>query len=93
MNRISNNKTINLVNSFMDHAPLDGLELVMFNIHLYNDFIEVSVAEEHDLGRWIDSTQSFGLRFSDELHSYEDICRYSNEIKHLYLEFLEFYTS
>jgi hypothetical protein len=73
--------TKQLVNAFMDHVEATkSLDLGMFNLYLYNTYIEASVAEEHDLGSWIEDTQECKASFSDELHSYKDICLFLNKV-------------
>ena len=69
-----NTTTYNLVKCFLDEVRSTGtLCLGMFNIHLYNNFIEVSLAEEHDLGAWVQTSKHYGAMFSEELHTVKDI--------------------
>ena len=73
-----------LVASFMSLVEgTERLDYGMFNIHLYDEnYIELSVAEEHDLGAWIEQTQEHGGRFSNELRSSVSIVSFLHLVCH-----------
>ena len=76
-----------LVNAFMDHATLLNIPVGIFNLHLSEDELTVVLAEESDLGYWVERKYGGYECWGEDLTSYLSICLYLNKVRNYLVEF------
>lgn len=84
--------TKEIVNTFMIRIELAGLPFALFNLYLYEDHIQVMLAEETGLGCWVmDESNYYNTRgysvWSEELKTLQDICDWITKVLEYQQEF------